>query len=217
MTSYTTGEPELRTTDIVYDRDYWESLDDGAGYKDSVVWEDLAHIVTEVFAFPGMRVLDAGCAAGYLVRHLRRRGYETFGIDISNYALSLAGDEWEPFLRKMNLTKPRSTRGLHTAPYDLVICLETMEHIPEESLADCWENLRWCISENGLALLSICLEDVPNWNSDPTHITMHDRGWWSEQLAEAGLRTHPEAEAYVRRFRMFKSHGGIFVVSKEPM
>ena len=36
---------------------------------------------------PG-RVLDAGCAKGFLVEALRDRGIEAFGVDISEYAIS---------------------------------------------------------------------------------------------------------------------------------
>ena len=33
-------------------------------------------------------VLDAGCAMGFLVEALRRRGVEAYGVDISEYAIA---------------------------------------------------------------------------------------------------------------------------------
>ncbi len=42
--------------------------------------------------------LDAGCAMGFLVEQLRARDVEAFGIDISEYAISQAHPDVQPFL-----------------------------------------------------------------------------------------------------------------------
>lgn len=204
----------MRTADLDYGEDYWESLDGGAGYKDSPVWEDLAHILQEVFGHNGMRLLDVGCAAGYLVHHMRRRGTESFGCDISSYAMGIAPEIIRPFLTRVDLTKPRNMLLQPQRPFDLVVCLETLEHIPEHALEPCFSNLALAMSDNGLAMLSICLDDVPNWESDPTHITIHPREWWFEKLTQFGFQIHEASERQIRHYRMFKSHNGIFVVSK---
>jgi hypothetical protein len=39
----------LRTDDISYGKHYWQSLDDGAGYNDSTLHEDLSYLVKETF------------------------------------------------------------------------------------------------------------------------------------------------------------------------
>ena len=51
---------------------------------------------------PGDRVLDIGCAKGYLVKDLRKAlpGLEVIGIDISDYALENADPEAKPYLLK---------------------------------------------------------------------------------------------------------------------
>ena len=40
-------------------------------------------------------VLDAGCAMGFLVEGLRKRGVDAYGIDISEYAISQAHESIE--------------------------------------------------------------------------------------------------------------------------
>ncbi|MDD9370982.1 MAG: methyltransferase domain-containing protein, partial [Acidimicrobiales bacterium] len=52
------------------------------------------------------RVLDAGCAKGFLVQQLRARGVEAFGIDISEYAISEVDDEVQDHCLVASLTNP---------------------------------------------------------------------------------------------------------------
>ena len=204
----------MRTGDRGYGQDYWQSLDGGNGYRDSVLWEDLAHIVVEELVTSGARVFDIGCAAGFLVQHLRRRGVEAFGVDLSEYALSLASPGMAGYLNKLDLTVEGSMWLAPGMPAQVVICLETLEHIPEDRLEFALENIRVAMTDTGRALLSICLDDVPGWDEDPTHVTIHDRRWWLARLAEANLHVATGAESAFRRYRMFKPHNGLFLVTR---
>lgn len=200
----------MRTEDLDYGEDYWESLDGGAGYRDSPIWEDLAHILVE--ELQPARMLDVGCAAGYLVHHMRRRGVETFGLDYSDYALGLAPSIIKPFVNFIDLTVPNSMVGKPGLVFQLVTCFETMEHIPEEHVGVALENLRLAMARpGGTLLLSICLDSVPGWESDPTHVTIKSRQWWGHRLMEAGFFLEEERVRDFRRYRMFRNHNGIFV------
>jgi SAM-dependent methyltransferase len=60
------------------------------GYRYDGRWLPVARDIVEHFDLkPGMRVLDIGCAKGFLVRDLMSAcpGLEVFGLDISDYAL----------------------------------------------------------------------------------------------------------------------------------
>lgn len=62
------------------------------GYKYDGRWIPVARDIVAHFDLkPGMRVLDVGCAKGFLVGDLMRvcPGLEVFGLDISEYALRL--------------------------------------------------------------------------------------------------------------------------------
>ena len=48
----------------------------------------------------GQRILDYGCAKGYMVKALRWLGREAYGCDISDYALKSADHEITSFLSK---------------------------------------------------------------------------------------------------------------------
>ncbi len=61
------------------------------GYRYDGRWVPVARdIVTHFGLRPGMRVLDIGCAKGFLVKDLMLAcpGLEAFGIDVSRYALT---------------------------------------------------------------------------------------------------------------------------------
>ena len=66
------------------------------GYKYDGRWIQVARDIVEYFSLkPGDRVLDVGCAKGYLVKDLMetQEGLVAIGLDVSSYALSKAPPE----------------------------------------------------------------------------------------------------------------------------
>lgn len=212
----------LRTADLTYSQDYWDSLDGGAGYQDSPMWEDLAFLVREMFCIDPDRgdvsgehnLIDFGCAFGFLVRHLRRRGIDAWGADVSSYAVSQAPSDVSEFLRVVDITQgdPGFMAGY---PFRLAVCLEVMEHIPENRVDHALGFIRNSLTAGGRALFAICTEDRHGWDSDPTHITMHSRDWWAQRLDRIGFVRDHEKEAWLTDFWAFKGHNGVFVVSRQ--
>lgn len=210
----------MRTDDLTYGADYWNTLDGGAGYQDSVMWEDLAFITKEVLYYDQdgrdlsntHNLLDMGCAHGYLVRHLRRRGIEAWGADYSQYALDNSPEDTAPYLRQFDLTSANAG-VLAGHPFDRLTCYETLEHIPEQHVDTALEVLFECLKPGGVALLTICTDDRPGWDSDPTHVTIKPRQWWSDRLTKIGFR-HDDRYQFLKKFHLFKDHGGVFVVSR---
>lgn len=77
-------------------REYGREYFDGAreygygGYRYDGRWVPVAHDIVAHFGLkPGDRVLDVGCAKGFLVKDLLAAclGLEVYGIDVSRYAL----------------------------------------------------------------------------------------------------------------------------------
>ena len=77
-------------------REYGEIYFDGpreygyGGYRYDGRWIPVAHDFIRHFSLsPGDRVLDVGCAKGFLVKDLMIAcpGLEAFGVDVSRYAL----------------------------------------------------------------------------------------------------------------------------------
>ncbi len=85
-------DPEV----VAVSRQYGEMYFDGprdygyGGYKYDGRWVPVAHDIIEHFGLKsGDRVLDIGCAKGFLVKDLLDAlpGLEVFGLDVSEYAL----------------------------------------------------------------------------------------------------------------------------------
>jgi len=104
---------------------------------------------------PG-RVLDVGCAAGYVLDTARRRGWDTTGVEISDFAATHAREE----LGLEVLTGDFPEMGLSTESFDLVLMLDVIEHFrsPRRAL----EKALDVAAPGGRLVL-----DTPNYDSAP--------------------------------------------------
>lgn len=100
----------------------------GEAYSDSGEFGQVAELARELF-HPSA-VLDAGCAKGFQVAALRSRGIEAWGIDISEYAVRSAPTEVSPWLKVGSCTDMDYPDG----SFDLVLAMETLEHIPPSEI-----------------------------------------------------------------------------------
>lgn len=209
----------VRTQDTSYGEDYWSTLDGGAGYQDSVMWADLAHVTWEVFIADTAngvdrsgehRCIDIGCAMGWFVHHMNRRGVETFGVDFSRYALDHAP---EAVRNKLQWHDLRNGDPTHFGTgFTLVTCFETLEHIDESYVDNALGCIRDTLAPEGRALLTICTSDQPDWDTDPTHVTIYPRQWWEQRLWRAGFQLDEALVERIRTFWLFHRHDGVFVV-----
>jgi ubiquinone/menaquinone biosynthesis C-methylase UbiE len=90
--------PELIAAARAYGELYFDGPRDYGygGYRYDGRWVPVARDIVDRFGLkPGDRVLDVGCAKGFLVKDLMqvRPGLEAFGLDISEYALMHAEPE----------------------------------------------------------------------------------------------------------------------------
>jgi protein-L-isoaspartate(D-aspartate) O-methyltransferase len=75
----------------------------------------------------GDRVLDVGCAKGFLLYELTRAvpGLEVAGVDVSSYAIEHAKEEVKPFLQVANAT----SLPFPDKSFDLVISINTLHNL----------------------------------------------------------------------------------------
>jgi SAM-dependent methyltransferase len=142
-------------------------------------------------------VLDAGCAMGFLVEELVKRGVDAHGIDVSEFAISQVHESVRDRCRVQSLTDPLERR------YDLITCIEVVEHIPPEDSDAAIGNL--CAATDRL-LLSTTPQDF----GEPTHVNVHPPEDWSATLAKQGF--HRDVE---RDFSYLSPWAGLYTNREE--
>jgi SAM-dependent methyltransferase len=98
------------------------------GYRYDGRWIQIAEDIVAYWNLkPGMRVLDIGCAKGFLVKDLLNicPGLEVFGLDVSEYALTHCEPEVVGRLHLGSMVKlPFPDKS-----FDAVICINTLHNL----------------------------------------------------------------------------------------
>ena len=138
--------------DYVY-KDYYE---DGirkhiSGYE-NYSWMPTRSIpealdIKEYFEFD--TCVDYGCAKGFLVNALRIIGCDAYGEDISEYAV----ENCHPNVRDY-VSLPNDN------VYDLLICKDVLEHIPEENIPDVLQQFKRNLVSSFLLFLLVIMIDL---------------------------------------------------------
>ena len=84
-------------------------------------------------ALAGKDVLDVGCGGGILAEAMARLGARVTGIDLSEKALRVAGLHLSQSSLKVHYQKTTCEEfaALHPGAFDVVTCMELLEHVPE--------------------------------------------------------------------------------------
>lgn len=122
-------------------------------------------------------VLDAGCGTGLLVESLRARGVEAYGVDISEKAIAQVPSSVREHCWAASLTEPLPRR------YDLITCMEVMQHIDPADAEKVITNL--CNATDRL-LLSTCPFGSAK-AGDPAQVNVQPPEVWAGLLASEGF------------------------------
>lgn len=119
--------------------------------------------------------LDIGCAMGYLVRAMTERNKLSRGIDFSEYAIQHADPSIKDLLRLHDIILP-----IGEYSYDLVTCVEVLEHLKP--------------SQTERAIYNICniaskyIFCSSNYDTDEaTHINIRPKGHWIGLFEQQGF------------------------------
>lgn len=158
---------------------------DGAGYgadyfldKDAAPATALCRPWVE-FCAPA-NALDVGFGTGAVLKGLVELGVDAHGVEPFQVACDLLP---EPYRGRVRLGSAVAT-GHPDRSFDLVLCLDVLEHLPEEQSVPALTELarvsrRW-------VLLNICYWTDSNARKDPTHVNLHSAGWWRKRIAPVG-------------------------------
>lgn len=118
--------------------------------------------------------LDAGCAWGFLVESLRDQGIDAFGRDHSAYAIEQVRPDIRTYCSVGSITEPFPRR------YDLITCIEVLEHLPSLEAEEAVANL--CAHTD-----DIIFSSTPYHYDDATHLHVRPPDYWAELFAYQGF------------------------------
>ena len=177
-----------------FDADYFEhGVDKGISlYKDYHYMPERLKVEALAFIkYMGVErhqeILDFGCAKGFFVRALVELGYLAYGCDISEYALSQAGDDIGQCLWLLGNDIPV---GWHHY-FRWGFCKDVLEHCEYDEIASVVQ-LMAASAEEWLVIVPLGWRGknefvIPDYEKDKTHIIREDPLWWSDLFRDNGF------------------------------
>lgn len=167
-------EKEVKPPEF-YDKQYYDTMrgnGEGAIIADHVRAEKVIS-----FGSPQRvgRILDVGCGQGQVVRLLRDKGYEAFGVDYSPDAI--ATSLCPEYCQQMDATELRFSDG----EFDTICTFHTLEHLPPERLVDALAHLNRCCKEK-LLIVVPGLTPMATRDPQPDHQQEPTFDGWYYQL-----------------------------------
>lgn len=198
------AESGMRSED--YGADYWIG---GVGseyknYGDDPGWQGILDEIEQRSPAPAV-LYETGACFGYFLNHAVRRGYDAYGVDISEYAVS-QGKQINRRIRK-RLTQMDIADGLpwETESGDIVFSSEFLEHMTPHVLDMVLADMVRVLKPGGLWLHKIGIippDDHPfraatveDHSAHFTHFTIRTREEWTENFSQLGLVHRPDIEA----------------------
>lgn len=134
--------------------------------------------------FDPKKVLDIGCAEGFLVQAFRGLGVEAYGVDISEYAISSSPPETRHRLYRVDIEKDKLP--FENSSFDLITMIDTIEHL--YTFGNTLSEIRRTLRENGILLLTTPTDKGAE-KADITHVNVHPRQFWVRLFSNHGFAT----------------------------
>lgn len=171
---------------VHYDEDYFEhGVQTGKSMYENYHWmpELTIRMAYHIIQYLGLKakdkVLDYGCAKGYLVKALRILDIDAYGCDISSYAIDKVDSEVVDFCYLI------SHQMSFDDKFDWVVSKDVLEHMTVKQVK---QFLQESHSWSKRAFHVIPLGDgnryiAEQYERDNTHILREDCQWWTQMFA----------------------------------
>lgn len=135
---------------------------------------------------PGDKVLEVGCAKGFILYEFHCLGMDVTGLDASPYAVSVAKEEI------------RSRIAVHSSPelpfadnsFDFVLAKDMLPHLEAPGALKLISEIMRVGKSSFLEIQCADTDDsrdkMKRW--DVTHVTIESENWWTDRLTELGYK-----------------------------
>ncbi len=169
-----------------YDKSYFEGR--GKTSSSPYLWEYKRYhfeiVVNALRFFKPTRVLDVGCAKGFLVYLFKEKGICAYGIDVSRYAIESAPLGVKDCLKVVDVE--RQPLPFADNLFDLIVGLEIIEHLNsfDNLLKECFRLLK----PGGHLFFTTPFPGSWDAQNDITHINVHPPDFWRRLFGEYGFK-----------------------------
>ena len=158
-----------------------------------------------LFSLNQIKILDIGCAKGFFLSMCDQEGWETYGVDTSNYALSLAPQYTKAKLLKLDVSSEKLP--FENDFFEVVVFFDVIEHLEKDDLF--LAEVKRVLKNKGTFVL-VTPDGKSRWDKDITHINIYQKEDLLSKLEKFGFEIlHIEEErGYsvriipLRRFRI---------------
>ena len=204
---------------VDYNKEYFEAgIAHGVSLYENYRWIPeltfpMVHdLVLELGVKKGDRILDFGCAKGYIVWAFRMFGYQSFGVDISDYAIESSPREVRRFVSL--------PQDLPRIEFDICIAKDVLEHIEYDSLD---LTISWIMNRSDKLFVVVPLGngliyEIPAMEQDKTHIIRESLSWWRERFTRLGYEVkycdHSMGSIKNKWVEQYPTGNGFFIVER---
>ena len=213
-------------------KDYWVTGQSNgkSGFENFHIdwnWNNkLLEALEQADSFSGKKILDLGCAYGQVVACMLKKGYDAYGIDLSDFAIAEGHKEYSPLVGRTIQGSIHELDPYEDETFDFLYSQQVFEHVP----ADVCDELAaetFRIAKPGATLwaglvLDLCKDYQPQGfnpkDTDKTHINLRHGSWWDKKFLNAGWSIDKEFDNKFRNHRLpdgysFFDHYGWHTIS----
>jgi len=186
----------MQNTEAIYIKEYYEGKMPGGywGYNEERLlghFRILASCLNK--AVRPQRMLDIGCAKGYLVLSFKELNIDSYGVDISAYAISKAPVEIRDKLSVISVEKNRLP--FPDNYFDLVSMIDVIEHFKNVDL--CIKEIQRVLKIGGMFFM--VTPEAERKTTEGMHPNIHPPDFWIKLFQQKGLLFDLKALELVER------------------
>lgn len=168
---------------------------------------------------PEHKILDFGCAKGFIVKAFNELGFNCYGVDVSEYAISKCDIEIKNNVRVFKGAQSLIWENC-LRDYDFVISKDVFEHISYDKIPYIVKMLS-LITDKMFCVVPLGKDGkyiIPDYELDITHIIREDMNWWNDLFERNGFKVISsvnQVEGIKENWKHYKNGNGFFLLERK--